>query len=63
MVMSEKWEHKGNADGPLGWLAGGCGYVRDELVENTETGEQRTVFTVGDQTVGEAIAEGQFKDK
>lgn len=57
--MSDNWEHKGSAEG-LGSLIPG---PRHEWVQNTETGEDREVYVGSNQTVGEAIANGQFRDK
>lgn len=57
--MAEKWKHIGSAENALFSILP----PRKELVENTETGEQRIVYVGIGQTVGEAIENGQFADK
>lgn len=61
--MSEKWKHLGPAEEqisrPLWDLMRA---PHNELVENTETEEQRVVIVGYDETVGEAIAEGRFEE-
>lgn len=58
-MADEKWEHKGSAEGALSSMAPGPSI---EWVENTESGEWSKVYVGSDQTVGEAIANGQFKE-
>jgi hypothetical protein len=60
--MSDKWrDHgfSGDAGNYFPWVPGGTEHV----VENTETGEYRTVHVHDDQDVGDAIANGQFTDR
>lgn len=61
--MSGKWEDKGSAEGLLGDAIGGLFGVHEHLVQNTETGQTRTVYVGKDETVGEAISNGQFKNE
>jgi len=64
--MSEKWIDKGvccNADHDIGnMFLPESMQTNSHKVENTETGEERQVRVEGNQTVGEAIANGQFED-
>ncbi len=60
--MTDNWREIGSAEGLLGSAVGAALGIHDVLVENNETGETRTVYVNDNQTVGEAIAEGQFKD-
>lgn len=56
--MSEEWRHLGSAESAFGKLLP----PYRELVENVETGEQRVVLVNVGETVGEAIANGQWAD-
>ena len=56
--MSESWRHIGSAESAFGKILP----PYKELVENTETGEQRVVLVNIGQSVGEAIANGQWAD-
>lgn len=64
--MSDKWEHAGpggNAFDAVFDTLGGSLLGTKECVRDTETGEFREVFVSPGQTVGEAIANGQFTDE
>lgn len=56
--MSNKWRHIGSAESAFGKFLP----PYKELVENTETGKQRAIWVGSDETVGEAIAKGQWAD-
>lgn len=56
--MSDKWRHIGSAESALGKLLP----PYKELVENIETGERRAVLVGSYETVGDAIAKGQWAD-
>lgn len=58
--MSDSWKDNGHVGGFLDLLIPGP--ISHE-VENTETGETREVYVGSNQSVGEAIANGQFSDK
>lgn len=57
--MSRNWEHVGSNEDVFSSFIPG---PTEEIVRNTETGEERIVIVGADETVGEAIAEGRFKD-
>ena len=57
--MSGNWKHIGSAESAFGKILP----PYKELVENTETGEQRVVLVNVDQSVGEAIENGQWADE
>lgn len=66
--MADKWEDAGG--NPYGWdvLAAAADALAGDnrvTVQNTETGEYREVevHERAGQTLGEAIAEGQFRPK
>ena len=61
--MGGEWEDKGSAESYVGEVIGGMFGVHDHAVQNTQTGETRTVYVGNEQTVGEAIANGQFNKK
>lgn len=64
--MSDRWEHKGSADGLVGSILNAASFGllgNEEYVENTETGDVRTVHVDSGQSVGDAISRGQFTDK
>jgi len=52
----------GGLSAALHGATGGDTRVEEHRVENKETGETRKVAVGGNQTVGEAIAEGQWMD-
>ena len=58
--MSDKWEDKGPNNSIYNFvpLPGGT----EHQVRNTETGEYRDVMVYDNQTTGEAIEKGQFRD-
>lgn len=64
--MSDKWEDKGiccNIEHDLlDCFLPESMQTHSHKVENTETGEERQVRVGPGQTVGEAIAKGQFED-
>jgi hypothetical protein len=62
--MSDKWKDKGwtndSGNQPLvSMLPGG----HEHNIQNSETGEWRTIRVDDGQTVGEAIENGQFTDE
>lgn len=65
--MSDKWEDRGRTveDGVMRLMTGGLwsrlGETHD--VKNTETGETREIDINRGQSLGEAIAKGQFREK
>jgi len=59
--MGNDWEDKGSAEGIIGQAVGSVLGMHDRLVENTKTGETKTVYVNDNQTTGDAIAKGQFK--
>ena len=54
--MSDNWRHIGSAESVFGKMLP----PYRELVENADTGEQRVVLVNVGQTVGDAIANGQW---
>ena len=65
--MADKWEDKGVSDSStltnLVTSMFGLDAGDRHNVENTETGETKVVDRYSGQTVGEAISNGQFRDK
>lgn len=59
--MGNKWKDTGHRD-LFGLLTFGLLGV-EATVQNTETGEYKTVYVAPGQKVGEAIERGQFTDK
>jgi len=59
MGKNETWTHTGSNEGLRAFIPG----PSHEAVHNNETGEDREVYVGSNQTVGEAIAKGQFTDK
>ena len=57
--MSDRYREVGYAEGAASMLVPG---PVDVIVEDMETGEERIVCVGSSQTVGEAIANGQWKD-
>lgn len=58
--MSSNWKDLGSAEGFISSFIPGVEY---RAVENMETGEIRRIYKSSSQTVGEAIAEGQFLEE
>jgi hypothetical protein len=58
--MPDKWEKTGSGENVVSMFVPGPDWVR---VENTETGETGTVYVLDGQTVGEAIANGQWHEE
>lgn len=58
MGKNETWTHSGSAESLSSLIPG----PSREIVHNNETGEDREIYVGRDQTVGEAIANGQFRD-
>jgi len=56
--MSDNWRHIGSAESAFGKVLPPF----KELVENTRTGEKRTVWVNVGETVGEAISRGNWAD-
>lgn len=65
-VVGNQWKDKGvccNADHDIPNMFLPASMQTDShKVENTETGEERQIRVDAGQTVGEAIAKGQFED-
>lgn len=65
--MTEKWKDTGARSSVVGTLVQNTVvekvFGKSEAVVNTETGETKSVYVAPGQTVGEAIAKGQFNDK
>jgi len=61
--MGDKWEHAGPGGNAFSSLVDSMFGLSTETVQDTETGEYREVYVGTEQTVGEAIENGQFNDK
>lgn len=64
--MSDKWndlgENKDLFDQAVDLVTGGHNpFPTEHTVENTDTGEEKTVYIGSGQSVGEGIEKGQFK--
>lgn len=58
--MGDKWEHVGHAENVVSAFIPGPDW---EAVRNTETGEEGSVYVLEGQTIGEAIANGQWHEE
>ena len=64
--MSDKWKDLGENndlfDQAVDFVTGNHNpFPKEHTVENTETGEKKTIDVGSSQSVGEAIEKGQFK--
>lgn len=58
--MGDNWKHTGSDENIISAFIPGPDWER---VENTETGDVGTVYVGNNQTVGEAIEKGQWREK
>ena len=58
--MSDKWKDAGSDENLISQFIPGPEW---RVVENIETGEVRQIEIYDGQTIGEAVANGQFRDK